>query len=204
MLPLSLLMLALGVRTLSPALDGRAVLAALAAGVGSGLVVGFLEETFFRGLMQRAVLRELRHPLGGIVAVSLLYAALHFLASARIPHEQLDWLSGFALLAGAFSQFAAPGPILDAFLSLAAIGLLLGLVSWWTDSIALAVGLHAAWVCVLRTTIGLTAGAPEASWAWLLNRDNGYLGWLVLGWTLLLTLLLSTGRGRFRHWRRPH
>ena len=204
MLPVSVAMLLLGLRSLRPELDGHALIAALGAGVGSGLVVGFLEETFFRGLMQRAVLGELREPLAGIVSVSLVYAALHFLASEHLPPAGLGWLSGVRLLATAFSQFAAPAPILDAFLSLAAIGLLLGLVSWWTDSIALAVGLHAAWVCVLRATIALTAGPNDGALAWLVNRGNGYLGWLVLGWTLLLTAVVVGSRGRFRHWRRRH
>ena len=203
MLPVTIAMLALGLRTLRPELNAGAAVGALAAGVGSGLVVGFLEETFFRGLMQGAVVRELRRPLAAIVLVAGVYAAVHFLASERIPDAQLGWHSGFRLLGTALGNFAAPGAISDAFLSLAAIGLLLGLVSWWTGSIALAVGLHAGWVCVLRIAIGLTTANPAAPLAWLINRGNGYVGWLVTGWTLLLIALLVVTRGRWRHWRRP-
>jgi hypothetical protein len=37
---------------------------------------------------------------------------------------------------------------------------------------------------------------------WLVSRDDGYTGWLVLGWTLAITLAAVLLRGRFRAWRR--
>jgi len=202
MLPVTLSMLALGLRMppagLALATLGKAVL----AGLGSGLAVGFLEETFFRGLMQGAVVRELRSPLLAIALVSVLFAALHFLASTRIPHEQVAWNSGVVLLEAAGRNFASPALILDRLLALIAVGMLLGLATWWTGSIALAVGLHAGWVWMMRATVGATqldAGAPLA---WLVSREDGYTGWLVLAWTLVITLVAFGLRGRLRRWRR--
>ena len=51
--------------------------------------VGFVEETFFRGLLQGAVVRETRRPLTSILLVSVVYSAVHFLARVKIPHEDL-------------------------------------------------------------------------------------------------------------------
>ena len=202
MLPVTLALLALGVRSLRPDLDSTLLAQALLAGLGSGLAVGFLEETFFRGLMQGAVLREWHRPLPAILLVAVLYAALHFLARVRIPHAGIGWHSGLTLLGAVLGNFAAPGTVVDSFLSFTAVGLLLGLVSWWTGSIALAVGLHAGWVWIIRATIGVTSGNAAAPLAWLVSRSDGYTGWLVLGWTLLVTALAVASRSRFRGWRR--
>ena len=202
MLPVTCALLALDVRPLRAELDSGLLVDALLAGLGSGLAVGFLEETFFRGLMQGAVLREWRRPLPAILLVAVVYAALHFLARVRIPHEQVGWHSGFTLLGAVLGNFTAPGTVLDSFLSLVAVGLLLGLVTWWTGSIALAVGLHAGWVWIMRTTVGVTSGNAAAPFAWLVGRSDGYTGWLVLGWTLLVTALAVALRGHLRSWRR--
>jgi uncharacterized protein len=202
MLPVTLSMLALGLRVPPPDLALATVGKALLAGLGSGLAVGFLEETFFRGLMQGAVIRELRRPVPAILLVSALFAALHFLASTRIPHEQVAWNSGLALLEAAGKNFATPTLIVDRLLALFAVGVLLGLATWWTGSIALAVGLHAGWVWMMRATVGATQLDPSAPLAWLVSREDGYTGWLVLGWTVVITLTAVAVRGRFRAWRR--
>jgi len=202
MLPVTLSMLALGLRVPPPDLALATLGRALAAGLGSGLAVGFLEETFFRGLMQGAVIRELRRPLLAILLVSALFAALHFLASTRIPHEQVAWNSGAVLLEAAGRNFATPALIVDRLLSLFAVGVLLGLCAWWTGSIAFAVGLHAGWVWIMRATVGATQLDAAAPLAWLVSREDGYTGWLVLAWTLLITLAAVALRGRLRPWRR--
>jgi hypothetical protein len=88
-------------------------------------------------------------------------------------------------------------------LALVAVGTLLGVLTWWTGSIAVAVGLHAGWVLVMRTTIGATRANPAAPLAWLISRSDGYTGWLVLGWTLVLLGASVLVRGHFRGWRRP-
>ena len=202
MLPVTLSMLALGLRVPPAALALATLGKALLAGLGSGLAVGFLEETFFRGLMQGAVIRDLRRPLLAIVLVSSLFAALHFLASTRIPHEQVAWNSGVVLLEAAGHNFATPALIIDRLLSLFAVGVLLGLATWWTGSIALAVGLHAGWVWIMRATVGATQLDPGAPLAWLVSREDGYTGWLVLAWTLVITLAAVALRGHLRPWRR--
>jgi hypothetical protein len=190
MLPVTVTMLLSGARTIAPDLTVSIAWHAVLAGIGSGLAVGFLEETFFRGLMQRAVVRDLDKPALGIALVSVLYAALHFLARVRIPPEAVTWHSGLDLLAGVTAQFLAPAEIVDSFLSLTAVGVLLGWVSLRRGNIAAAVGLHAGWVCVMRTTIGITHLDDTGPWAWLVSHSDGYTGWLALAWTMVLLALV--------------
>ena len=202
MLPVTVSMLALGLRVPPADLALGTVGRALLAGLLSGLAVGFIEETFFRGLMQGAVIHDLRRPLLAIVLVAALFAALHFLGSVRIPYEAVRMDSGLVLLAAAVRNFATPSLIIDRFLSLFAVGVLLGLATRWTGSIAAAVGLHAGWVWIMRATVGATRLEGDAPLAWLVSRDDGYTGWLVLAWTVVLTLLAFALRGRLRAWRR--
>lgn len=201
MLPVTLTMLALDVRPFRPDLDAARVVKAFFAGMLSGLAVGFVEETFFRGLFQGAVVRELRRPVVGILLVSVVYSAVHFLARVKIPHEQVDWHSGLVLLASVGSKFATPALIVDSFLSLVAVGVLLGLVAWWTGSIALSVGLHAGWVWMMRTTVGATAANEDSPLAWTISRADGYTGWLVLAWTIAIAAAVIANRDRFRRFR---
>jgi MYXO-CTERM domain-containing protein len=122
---------------------------------------------------------------------------MHFLDRARIPHEQVEWSSGFVLLGGILGKFATFGAIADAFLCLVAVGLVLGVVTWWSGSIALAVGLHAGWVWMMRTTVGVTAANPDSPLAWTIDSSTGYTGWLVLAWTLLVLAALPWARRRW-------
>ena len=107
MLPLVALLLALDVRQIKPGLDGD-LPAMVASGVLSGLVVAFIEETFFRGVLFTAVART-SGALAAIVAPSLLYAALHFLGGKlRVPPDEVSWMHGFQVLSRLFERYAQP------------------------------------------------------------------------------------------------
>jgi len=204
MLPITISMLALGVRTLRPEVDFWHVASALCSGVLSGFAVGFLEETFFRGVVLGAVLREMRRPILAITLVSILYASVHFLASTHIPPNSVTWHSGLDLLSGALRNFISPTSIIDAWLALLAVGVLLGMSAFFTGNIAIGVGLHAGWVTVMRATIGITDLNAHSPSAWLVNQSNGYVGWMVFGWTAVLITTLILVRRRLRNLRRDY
>lgn len=191
MLPIVLVMFAAGLRAprAEVALDA-AVFARLAgAGLTTGLTVALIEETFLRGAMHSGVQRE-SGPAVAILLIAPLYAATHFLASHRIPPEQLGPGSGFELLAGSLAAFAHPLSIVDAFLCLAAVGVLLGLVRTLTGNIAACIGLHAGWVWVI--SVMRESSRPVASHpaAWLLSDFDGVVGWLVLAWCAVIGAIL--------------
>jgi len=195
MLPVALSMLAIGLRVpnadLSLALARHVLLAAL----GSGLLVGLAEESVIHGLMQGAVIRDSRRPLLAIGLVALVFSSVHFFARARIAHESVTWHSGLDMLTQTLAHFAAPGTILDSFLSLAAIGVLTGLITWWTGRVAYAAGLHAGWVWIMLATTRVTRLDTSSASAWLVSRSDGFTGWLVLAWTLVIIGLALALRG---------
>jgi uncharacterized protein len=153
----------------------------------SGLAVGFIEETFLRGAMQTGITRE----SGTAVAIALtavVYAATHFFASYHIAASDVTAHSGLELLQGTLRVFAHPGAIADAFLALTAVGVLLGLVRAATGNIAACIGIHAGWVWVMLVTRELTQPLHGAPLGFLLSRFDGFVGWLVLGWIVLLAV----------------
>jgi membrane protease YdiL (CAAX protease family) len=155
----------------------------------SGLAVGFIEETFLRGAMQTAITRQ-AGTRTAISATALIYAATHFFASYHIAAEQVTPHSGITLLAGTLQAFARPLAIADAFLALVAVGVVLGLVRAATGNIAACIGLHSGWVWVMLVAHELTRPNRAAPLGFLLSRFDGFIGWLVLLWTLLLTVPL--------------
>jgi hypothetical protein len=155
----------------------------------SGLAVAFIEETFLRGAMHTAIERE-SGTRTAVLLTALLYAATHFFGKFHIPPEQVSPHSGIDLLAGTLHAFAHPLAIADAFLALTAVGVVLGLVRAETGNIAACLGLHAGWVWVMLVTHELAQPRPGAALAFLLSRFDGFVGWLVLGWTLLLAVPL--------------
>ncbi|MBV9726207.1 MAG: CPBP family intramembrane metalloprotease [Gammaproteobacteria bacterium] len=160
----------------------------LASGL-SGFAVAFIEETFLRGAMHTAIKRE-SGTRAAVVLTALLYAATHFFGKFHIPPEQVGPHSGLDLLAGTLHAFAHPAGIADAFLALAAVGVVLGLLRATTGNIAACIGLHAGWVWVMLVVHELAQPRPHAPLGYLLSRHDGFVGWLVLGWTVLLALPL--------------
>jgi membrane protease YdiL (CAAX protease family) len=185
MLPMTLAMAALGLLDLRAGF-GVAILAhALVGGLLAGLGVAIVEETFFRGLMYRAVERESGFAAAAF-ATALVYASIHFFARAKIPAGEVGWGSGLSLLGGSLANFADPLPVLDSFVTLALVGLLLAFVRRRTGAIAAGLGLHMGWVFVIKSTIAVTRVDREAPASFLVGPFDGYTGWLVAGWALLL------------------
>jgi len=155
----------------------------------SGLAVGFIEETFLRGAMHTGIERE-SGAAAAITLTALIYAATHFFASYHIAPAAVNPHSGLDLLAGTLQAFAHPGSILDAFLALAAVGVLLGLVREATGNIAACIGLHAGWVWVMLVVHELMQPRRDAALGFLLSRFDGFVGWLVLAWIVALSVPL--------------
>ena len=185
MLPMTIAMAALGVIAPRPGLGTALLAEAIIEGALVGLAVALVEETFFRGLMYRAISRE-----SGFAAAAwctaLLYAAIHFLARVKIPADEVSGESGFRLLAGALSNFADPLRIADSFVTLVLVGLLLAVVRRRTGAIAACIGLHMGWVWVIKSTTSLTAMNEASAWSFVVSDFDGYTGWLVAAWAALL------------------
>lgn len=189
MLPLTLFMVGTGLRHLSVELDSRVLLLLLLSGLASGVVVAFIEESFLRGAMYSAVARESGATLA-VPSTALLYAATHFFARFTILPADVTAGSGVQLVLGSLGAFGAPLQMADAYLCLAAVGVLLALVRRQTGSIAAGIGLHAGWVTIMLVTLRTTERNEHISAAWLLSDHDGFVGWLTLAWTLLAAIPL--------------
>jgi len=206
MLPVAAMVSGWELRTPRPGLDIARLVELFFSGALTGLAVGFLEETFYRGLLLGALLpanqaTQPRWALGvAVVASSALFASLHFLARSKLDPSAVQLDSGVNLLQQSLRYFAHPTEMLDSFLALTAVGVLLSLARLWTGSIALSVGLHAGWVWVMKMSVGATSLNAEAPLAALISPIDGFTGWLVLGWTLGLTALVWVGRRPFKLW----
>ncbi|MGH8179432.1 MAG: CPBP family glutamic-type intramembrane protease [Steroidobacteraceae bacterium] len=177
---------------------GTGALVALAAKrLASGLAVALIEETALRGAMFAGIQRE-SGTTAAIVLTSIVYATTHFLGSFHIPASQVSPWSGVALLHGTLQSFDHPLGIADAFLCLTAVGVVLALVRSITGNIAAGMGLHAGWVWVMLVVHGLAQPNRASPLEFLLSRHDGFTGWLVLGWTVVLGVGLwkfYAGRG---------
>jgi membrane protease YdiL (CAAX protease family) len=164
----------------------------LLVGIGSGISVALLEETVFRGVMHTAIERE-SGPWAAALLTAPLFAVLHFFAKVRIPAADVGWASGFDLLARSFAPLGHPALVFDSFLSWLLIGLILSLTRSLTGNIAVAIGLHAGWVVVLRMLQQATTSGSSQYSAWIGSFD-GLLGYWMLPWGLSLAAALWLAR----------
>ena len=189
MLPVVGVMVGLDLRdwkdSVSP--DAATLASLVLEGLVRGLAVAFIEETFLRGAMFTGIARE-SGPRLAIVLTALVYSATHFIARYRIPPDLVTWSSGFDLLGGTLRSFADPLGIADAFLCLFMVGVVLGMVRNATGTIAACIGLHAGWVWVITLVRETSVPDTTHELAFLLSRFDGYVGWLVLAWTIVLGL----------------
>jgi hypothetical protein len=150
-------------------------------GLISGVSVALLEETVMRGAMHTAIERE-SGPWMAALLTAPLFAVLHFFAKARIAPEDVGWGSGFDLLLRSFSPLSQPSLVFDSFLSWLVVGLILSLTRILTGNIAVAIGLHAGWVLVLRMLQEATTSGEAARNSFWVGRFDGLLGVWLLPW----------------------
>lgn len=136
--------------------------------------VPFIEETFFRGLVLGILLRTGRKLLS-VVAVSALFAAVHFLKGSEWEPATVTWTSGFQSIGDAFAGFGDPMMVLAAFATLFLIGCILADARVLTRSLWLPIGLHAGWIFA------------SGLFSWLTRRQMVALPWL--GKNLLIGII---------------
>ena len=163
---------------------GKAAVVALAAGV----LIGLIEEVFFRGMLFSGIRRRHSWALAAGVT-ALFYAFLHFVRPTPPPPESaLGWDSGFRMLAGALHKYATPGLYVDSFIALIAVGVFLALLRERTGGIALGMGMHAGWVFVIKLTKKATETDWQSPFAVLIGHYDGVIGWLAAGWIGVITV----------------
>jgi membrane protease YdiL (CAAX protease family) len=111
----------------------------------AAITVPLIEEAFFRGIILGVLLKGGRKYLA-ILAVSALFAIVHFLKAPDRTSATVTWTSGFNSISHAFAQFGSPIMLLSAFATLFLIGCILADARVLTRSLWLPIGLHAGWI----------------------------------------------------------
>jgi len=126
----------------------------------TGLAVALFEEIVFRGALQQGLIKK-SNPATAIIAISIIYAAVHFIDYRE--SASLDWLTAPTQFWSAYSHLITVETV-DAFLSLFVLGLLLGLIRMRSGHIIQCIGLHA----------GIVAGVKAFRFFLEYNPDNGF------------------------------
>jgi len=120
-------------------------LTTLAERSGSAIVVPFIEEPLFRGLILGVLLRGCA-PAIAVLLTSAVFSILHFLKAPENTSAVVNWNSGFVSIANAFTQFTQPLLFLAGFTTLFLLGWILADARIRTRSLWLPIGLHAGWI----------------------------------------------------------
>jgi uncharacterized protein len=163
--------------------SGRAggILGVLVQAGSTGIVVGFLEELLFRGVLLGLLLRSMRL-WPALIVSSLIFAALHFLGRPPEPEELKPW-SGLAVVGGMLMKLANGEWWIPAGVTLTLFGMLLGICYWRTGDLFYSIGLHAGVVFTLKIYGSMTASvAGSAVWFWGSKQwIDGWLAVLAMG-----------------------
>ena len=122
-------------------------------GLGGAILIGLLEETFFRGFVFRTFYTALK-PIPAIIGSSLFFAYLHFKMAdevmEHIPPNQIGFDDSLVAVWGTLTAFTTGFDAL-LFFNLFLVGVLLSLAFLYTKNLWTCVGLHAGWVVCIQS-----------------------------------------------------
>lgn len=154
----------------------------------TGLVVGFIEETIFRGALFSSLYKK-TNTLITVSLTSVVYAAVHFLKYRELPEgTQITWTTGLEMLPDAFFKLSYPN-ILDHFLTLLTLGVLLSMIRLRNGNIALCIGIHAGIVLALKVSGRFSEYVLGSQLDFLVNWVDHTLGYLSFAWLLVLAII---------------
>ncbi len=163
----------------------------------AAVIVAPLEETIFRGFLQREITRGLGWRAGWILA-ALVYALAHFLTTSGLDAAPVNWWSGAtawpAMFAQAGHDLASPENAIKA-LNLFLLGLVLGGLFLRAESLWVNAGLHAGLIFGLLLFTGLTRPDEPPRVAWL--------GGNILSSFVTTPVILALGLWIWRYYRHP-
>src|SRR5262249_55519340 len=152
-------------RHFNPKLSAAQIAHKLAGAAATALVVAMLEEILFRGALF-GVLRKVFQWIFALVISSMVYAALHYLESAKTTGA-VTWSSGLELLPLMLRNMTDFHSMIPGFFNLTLAGVLLAWAYQRTGNLYFSIGLHSGWIFCIKTYDSLsvlTVGAND--WWW--------------------------------------
>jgi len=154
----------------------------------ASITVPFVEEWFFRGIILGVLLRTGRKYIP-ILAVSALFAVVHFLKAPERTSAIVTWSSGLNSIAHSFGRVGDPMMLASAFVTLFFIGCILADARVLTHSLWLSIGLHAGWIFG-SGTFSLLARRQTLALPWL--GKNLLVGIIPLGVATFTGIIMRT------------
>jgi len=154
----------------------------------ASIAVPFIEEWFFRGIILGFLLKTGRKYLP-IIAVSALFAAVHFVKAPERTSAVVTWSSGFNSIGHSFGRVGNLMMVASAFATLFLIGCILADARLLTRSLWLSIGLHAGWIFG-SGTFSLLARRQSLLLPWL--GKNLLVGIIPLGVATLSWIIMRT------------
>ena len=153
------------------------------------LLISFLEEPMFRGILITAYLKRLGIS-AAILISSFYYATLHFVkAKTSIPFSEAELSDTFHLVLEAFNNLLNPVH-LGALWALLMVGIFLAVMRTHLKlSLAWCVGCHAAWVWQIKMAHRLVTVNQESNLKFLVSPYDGVIGPMVALWLSLIIAL---------------
>ena len=157
-----------------------AIVRASAKALITALLVGFLEEIFFRGILFKGLMEDYGAAVA-FIGANLLYAASHFF---KPPEEFMpvgfDPLAGFRFLVLCLVPYLDTATTVPGLIGLFIIGVVLSYALLRTGSLYLSIGLHAGWVFAIKT-LSLYGDFTREGLGWLFGAKpklvSGVVTW---------------------------
>jgi membrane protease YdiL (CAAX protease family) len=158
---------------------------------GTAVVVAAVEEFLFRGVALGLAARSFGR-WAAAVAISLVFAGVHFLKPAKQADAVVNWWTGFAQIPRILEAVPPPVTFAFGFASLFVAGMILALAAFRTRSLWLPIGIHAGWILGQQGFQWL-ARPTEKSFASFLPwvGPNTVSGAVPTGFAPLLVLLIT-------------
>jgi membrane protease YdiL (CAAX protease family) len=154
--------------------------------LATGLLVGLIEELFFRGVLFN-YLKEQKSFFFAAITTSLIYSIVHFIAPINSwVANDINALTGLNYLLAVLGQMFSI-KMLPAMFGLALVGFVLAYVMHKTNSIYYCIGLHAGWVLSLKMTNLLTDTINVQDFM-VGHTSNYYLVTLPIAWVSIASV----------------
>jgi len=157
--------------------------------IASGLAVGLIEEFIFRGGLCLSLRSLERHLLVVVVVVgSAFFAFVHFPHADHLPGT-VGAMTGWEMWGDLGRQFLDPHEVIQRWIGLWLAGICLCVAALRTGCLWLPIGIHAGWVCAIKSNNRISDATPEAAnLLWGSHPLDGMVAWLFLAGLLIWLL----------------
>ena len=189
MLPLIILFVSLGIRTLNFDLFNfnQYFIYTILYILFISFVISIIEESFFRGIMIQEEINKIS-TFKIIIFSSVVYSLFHFIKIPLIVDDNILWNTGLNEVLNIFLNFK-DFLIIDAAITLLMFGILLGLIRVNFKTISYGIGIHSGFVFTIKTFKSNSSLNIESDYIYLLSNYDSFTGHLATIWITTLILL---------------